>query len=318
MDADRQQKGQSSTHIPQIIVDINPQEELGEFYWALHHKHLPILRKHILNHEYFSQLKVDLESTSIKSEIQEKEVIFEFLTKAHDRDKEGIKGFINLSKKDLEEKSQGMLTELALLMDYKWPKHSPNYRVVPVLLPFSPFGQDVFYFSILGAAQGKEQKSILEVSVHEISHMILFEILKKLHPKRSENYNHNNISPFYLKEILAPVLMNQPTLRELLNLNGYPEDYLGNDDLEGIYVAEKGGNEIQITRYFQALYEQLRNEEGKPFEDILDVMIKQVSPLESELAKKRNLWNKNSWKVFTDPEISKVYSKPIQINPLTY
>lgn len=317
MDTDQEQKEQSHHHVPQIILEVNPHEELEVFYWALHHKTYPHLRKSILTYEYFRPLKESLKSVNIRSEIQEKEIIWDFLSKAHKQDEGNINSFIELSQQELDQKSQAALTGLARLMDYKWPEKFSGYRAVPVLLPFSPFGQNEFQFSILGAAQGKEQKSILEVSVHEISHMILFEILKELHPKWSENYNHNNISLFYLKEILAPVLMNQPPLRELLNLSSYPEGYLGNDDLEGIYVAEKGDNKMQITRYFQALYEQMRNEEGKSFEAIIDFMIRQVSPLESELAKKCYLWNTHSWKVFTDPEISKAYSQPIKISSPT-
>jgi len=317
MARDTEQKELNSINIPKIVMDINPKEELGEFYWALHYKKMPDLRKSILTHRYFQRLKESLGSTNIESEDQEKQIIWDFLTKAHQRDRERIEGFLEFSQRELNEKSMETLIALAKLMDYEWPENPPEYRAIPVLLPFSPFGDNDFYFSVLGVAQGKDQKAFLDVAIHEISHMILFAILEKYHPEIPSDDTHMNVPIFYLKEILAPVLMNQHSLRKFLDLHDHPEDYLGNPDIEEIYIAEGDSQEkVQVSRYFQNLYEQMRYQEHKTFPEILDKMLKIIQPMEKELAKRCDLWNEHGWKIFTDQEIARVYSEPIKIEKI--
>lgn len=304
------------SHIPQITIDVNLNDEVETFYYGLHNDMRPWQRKIILGIRDFQPLRQSLESGSTLNEEQEKQAIRDFLKRFREHDKDRIVGFNARSQKELEEKSKPALAAMASLMDYEWPEDFPGYRVVPVLLPFSPFGKNVFYFSILGVAQGVDQKDLLDVAVHEISHMVFYEILAQIHPEFVNYQDSNEIStPIdYLKEILAPVLMNQPSLRQFLDLSLYPDGYVGNTDLEQTYVQVEGsGEKVQISKYFQQLYEKMRYQDHKPFQEIMDEMIKLVQPMEDELVKRRSLWNEYQHKIFRDKVLLEQYSNPIQI-----
>lgn len=301
---------------PVITIDTNPNEETAAFYYALHNAKRPWQRKKIFGFKDFQPLKQALETGGILDEKQEKKIISIFLGKFREPRRDQLDKFIEYSKSELDKKAAAALTELARLMDYQWPNSFPGYKVVPVLLPFSPFGNNVFFFSILGIAQGVAQKSLLDVTIHEISHMIFFEILGKKHPELVSYRNSNSINvPIdYLKEILAPVLMNQPSLKILLDLSQYPNGYLGNTDIEQIYVLSDDLNEkVQISKYFQQFYERMRYQEHKTFLEVLDEMIKLIQPMEIELARRGELWNEFGIKIIKDETILAEYSKPIII-----
>ena len=86
------------------------------------------------------------------------------------------------------------------IMDYQYD-NPVVYKAAPTILPFSPFGNNVFYFSILGEIKGKTNKNILSIGIHEISHFIFFEMLKKIENKK-KLILPNDIKN-YLKEALA-------------------------------------------------------------------------------------------------------------------
>lgn len=306
-------------YIPQITIDVNLNDEVEIFYYGLHNTMRPWQRKIILGIRDFQPLRHSLETNNALDEDQEKQIIGDFLKRFREHDKDKIDEFITRSQRELEEKSKPALAAMAAmaaLMDYEWPEDFPGYRVVPVLLPFSPFGKNVFYFSILRVAQGVDQKDLLDVAVHEISHMVFYEILAQSHPE-FVNYqdSHTINTPIdYLKEILAPVLINQPSLKQFLDLSHYPNGYMGNTDLEQIYVQVEGANEkVQISKYFQQLYEKMRHQEHRSFPEIMDEMIKLVQPMEDELVKRRSLWNEYQFKIFRDKTLLDQYSEPISI-----
>lgn len=302
-------------NIPPIFIDENPKEEVKIFFKSLHNKNYPWMRRMILGIDDFQPLKVALEAEDIHSKEQEKEVIGDFLKGFRDKNQDQIQVFIEHSKQELENKSEKALEELALLMDYQWTEDFPGYRVVPVLLPFSPFGENVFFFSILDAAQKVKQNNLLNVAIHEISHMILFDLLEKYHLGKP-NFEHSScISIDYLKEILAPVLMVQPPLKKLLNLSEFPGGYLENDELIQLYIKDANSSEdIQIIKYFQKFYSKLRYTEHKTFQEILEVMFGLFTTLEGDLTKRTELWNKYHYRIFKEEALLEEYSKPIRID----
>lgn len=301
--------------IPPIFIDEDLQAEVEIFYRSLHDKSTPWMKKRIFDINDFLPLKEALESDDIKSEDQEKQIIADFLSRYREQHKDQIKDFIEYSRQELGEKSAPALKELASLMDYKWPENFPGYKVIPVLLPFSPFGENVFFFSILDAAQKVKQNNLLNVAIHEISHMILFDLLEKYHLGKP-NFEHSScISIDYLKEILAPVLMVQPPLKKLLNLSEFPGGYLENDELIQLYIKDANSSEdIQIIKYFQKFYSKLRYTEHKTFQEILEVMFGLFTTLEGDLTKRTELWNKYHYRIFKEEALLEEYSKPIRID----
>ena len=51
--------------------------------------------------------------------------------------------------------------------------------------------------------------------------------------------------------------------------------------------ASDSEEKIQITRYYQGLYERMRYDSHKPFKEILGTMIELITPLEGEITKRR-------------------------------
>lgn len=309
-------KATKTTEIPSITLEENPEEEANIFYDFLHSKDFPQHRVHIFNIDAYKPLKVLLTEGPPKSDDEEKQIIRQYLAELREDKKDQIQPFIDRAKKELgEEKTQNALKELASLMDYQWEEGFPGYRVVPVLLPFSPYGENVFYFSMIGIALGKKQDDLTFVAIHEISHMMFHGLVQKYFPQISSQESLSD-ALFYLKEVLAPVLMNQKPLADQIDSSRYygkeQKGYIGNDDLYQMYVSPgDSGEKIQISKYFQSLYEKMRHQENKSFKEILETMINLVTHLEGELTKRRNLWNKYGHGIFKNEAILKEYAEPM-------
>lgn len=308
MAEDREIKEKETSDVPSIILEENPQWEVNIFYGFLHNKSFPQNRVYIFNMDVYKPLEALLTEGAPKGEDEEKEVIGNYLAKLREDKKDNIQPFIETAKKELgEEKTNKALKELASLMDYQWEEGFPGYRAVPVLLPFSLYGENVFYYSMIGIALGGQQDDLIFTAIHEISHMMFHELVQKYFPQILAQGSSDD-ALFYLKEILAPVLMNQRGIRDQIGSERYGKEYLGNPDLGPLHVvAEDFRKKVQITRYFQSLYERMRYEEHKSFKEILETMINLVTPLDGEFTKRRELWNKYGYSLFKNKAILKEY-----------
>lgn len=317
MDQDHENREPRDKYIPPIFIDEDPNAEVEVFYRGLHNKKYVWMRGTILGVDDFQPLRQPLESDKSLDENQEKQIIGDFLRDYRSQYQEQINNFVDSCRRELEENAQPALAGLAKLMDYEWPEDSEGYRVVPVLLPYSPFGDNIFFYSILGAVWGKQQPSdLLFTSIHEISHMMMYEILERSHPDLVSRQDHVqlNISVDYLKEILAPVLMNQPSLSKFYDLSRYEKGYMGNPDIEKMYVISEGLDEkVQISRYFQQIFEKMKYQEHKSFPEILNYMVQIALPLEAEFKKRWDLWGEHHWELFDSPELLEEYTQPIKI-----
>src|SRR3989344_5500395 len=70
-----------------------------------------------------------------------------------------------------------VLEVLGTIMEYSWPKNDSGYTVIPTLLPFSPFHQPVFFFSLerflrTNASSVASNYGLTAVIAHEVSHII--------------------------------------------------------------------------------------------------------------------------------------------------
>ncbi|MCL5784089.1 MAG: hypothetical protein M1142_01900 [Patescibacteria group bacterium] len=306
----QEKRGTRIEFVPQIILEENPQEELELFQDGLHNQKYAWQRREIF------RAFPDLEWLITANPANEKEILKYYLQKYHQKCQDELSPFIKNTKEELAEQSKEALSQLGQLMDYRWTEESPGYKVVPVLLPYGPFGDNVYFYSVLPAAYGDQQTDALFIAIHEISHMLLFEILKKQHPDMftytSNGQMHYPLAIDYLKEILAPVLINQPPLQKLLNPSSRPNNYLGNTELEQIYVTDENSQgKRQISQYFQQLYEKLRNQEHRTFPETLEEMIHLILPLEDEFAKRRQLWNEHGTGIIQDEKLLAEYAQPI-------
>ncbi len=290
---------------PSIKLKYNIDEEVNQFLKFLHHPFFPQHR--VMMFKAFPELEMFLKN--IDNPKKEKLIIKKFIKNFQKRYNKRIKKIIKQSKKILNEKSKIALIELTKLMDYQWPKGSSDYTAMPTILPFSPFRKKTFYFSILRTLFDKKESDVFFVSTHEISHMVLFEIMEKQYKKPLSQIIEAT-SLYFLKEILAAAIINQEPLKEMLNL----KNYLGNSLLHYLFVRTGAKKQKkQITKFFQQFYETAKYKKQKKFNQILDDVIKIILSIKDELKNKKKIWNKYGKEIVYNPKILKQYSEPIKL-----
>ena len=130
----------------------------------------------------FPELKSLLEKSK-----NDKTTIRNFVVNFYKKHEADIESILLKSQLFLKKNGKMALQKLAETMEYQWPKPI-TCIAIPTILPFSPFGNNVFYFSILKQIDNKKpNKDILYIAIHEISHFIFFDLLKKM--KREINFN---------------------------------------------------------------------------------------------------------------------------------
>ena len=285
--------------IPSIKIKYNLNEEVRVFLTFLHHPQFPQNRNKIF--KAFPELKIALDK---KNKIKEEIIIKNFIKNFYKKHDYKIKKIINQSRELLKQNSEKALAQLGFLTDYQWSKDE-NYYAFPTILPFSPYKKNIFFFSILGAIYNEEQHNILFVSIHEISHFIVYKTLKKLYNK---SIPLKKAGFYFLKEILAPVIMNQKPLCSLLQI----KDYVGNPFLRYIFVINKS-KKIQITNFFQKIYEEAKYKKGMNFNQILKIMIQLILFIENEIIKKNEIWNRYGNNLVNNKIAFKKYCQPIKV-----
>jgi len=287
-------------NLPKIVIKEDIKEEIELFIKFLHHPDYPQLRNSILR--AFPELKFLLG----KSKKDEKIAISNFVRSFHKKYKADIRKITLEDRSILKKKGRVVLLKLAEMMEYQWPKPI-IYIAMPTILPFSPFGNNIFYFSILRRVHKKRDCSVLYIATHEISHFIFFDLLKKIEKKNKFKLPKDAL--YYLKEALTPALINQAPLRDLLGIKGDT----GNLQIHDIYINKSGEKPKIIRDFIQELYIQKIKKERKSFESFLDELIKIFISIAPIISKKRLIWNRYGKTLSEKPKILAQYRKPIQI-----
>ncbi|MDD5760761.1 MAG: hypothetical protein PHF45_01760 [Candidatus Pacebacteria bacterium] len=288
-------------NIPKIILveNINLDQETNLFFNFLHHPYYIQNRSFIF--QTFPKLEKELEKQG-----EERQIIKSFISKFYSDNKSEIHKIIQKNKNLLKKKSEPSLTALLEIMDYQYDK-SVVYKAAPTILPFSPFGDNVFYFSILGEIKGKPDKNILTIGIHEISHFIFLKQLKRIENKKGIILPDDVKN--YLKEALAVVILNQKPLCNILNL----KNYKGNPEIQNLRIEKPNGSIKTFTDFLNEYYYSIKIKEHKSFSMFLEEIINILLPIAPEFSKKRVIWNKYGKKVVKEPKIIKLYSEPIKI-----
>jgi len=240
-------------NIPKIIleenIDLNREADL--FLKFLHHPYY--IQNRSLIFQVFPELKKSLEKQE-----KEKQIIKSFISKFYSDNKSKIQKSIQKNKNLLKEKSESSLMALLEIMDYQYDKPI-IYKAVPTILPFSPFGNDIFYFSILGEIKGKTGKNILTIGIHEISHFIFYDLIKVIE-NRGDLILPDDLKN-YLKEALAVVILNQKSLCNILEL----KNYKGNPEIQSLRIEKSDGNIKTFTDFLNKHYGAIKIKRQKPF-----------------------------------------------------
>ncbi len=280
--------------LPKIVLLKNPKGELERFIRFLNHSYYPQHRNFIL--EAFPKL-----ASELKKSKKEKETVKSFISDFYQKHENKIKKITEESETAIKNGGSDVLKMLAGLMSYKW-KHPLVYKAMPTILPFSPFKNNTFYFSILGQIKRNDKNNILFISAHEISHFIFFDILKEAKVLLPEDLKN------YLKESLTAFLLNQNPLRNFLNL----QNYKGNQEIRDLFIEKPDGEIVKFVGFLEKFYRQ-NQKEKETFQTFLKKVINILIPAGSEFSKKRVIWNRYGYQIYKKPKILTEYQKPISV-----
>jgi len=288
-------------NIPRIILEENIDlgRETDLFLNFLHHRY------YVQNRNFIFQVFPKLERL-IEKEGEKKKMIKSFISKFYSDNKSEIYKIIQKNKNLLMEKSEPSLIALLEIMGYQYNK-PVVYKAAPTILPFSPFGDNIFYFSILGEIKGETDKNILTIGIHEISHFIFLKQLKRIENKKGIILPDDVKN--YLKEALAVVILNQKPLCSILEL----KNYKGNPEIQNLRIKKPNGSIKTFTDFLNERYDAIKIKEQKSFSIFLEEIINILLPIVPEFTKKRIIWNKYGKKVLKEPKLIKLYSEPIKI-----
>lgn len=291
-----------SSHIlPKIELKSSTENEAGLFLKFLHHDFHKQQKNMIFNS--FPDLKKELENNELA---EEKDIIDRFVSNFYNKNSEKIISIINNDKELLSQKGEEIIHALNELMDADWPDR-PVIYAIPTILPFSLFQGNNFYYSILARIRRVKVdfRTVLYVAAHEISHFVFYDTLKEIKPylflsKAGEHY---------LKEALAPAVLNEEPLKNILKL----ENYSGNPELQNLNLSIDG-EIIGFTKFISNYYHKHKIVNKEKFEDILLGLINILSPADHNLISKKDIWNRYGIKINEDIHAMKIYSDPISIN----
>ncbi|MFA6416133.1 MAG: hypothetical protein WCW56_01465 [Candidatus Paceibacterota bacterium] len=215
-----------------------------------------------------------------------------------------IDEIVEESKRILEEESPASLAVLADLMDYD-PEKGQKFIAIPTLLPYSPFHEPVFNFSIVGKLFLGKKNEVLDTAIHEISHFLLFDILKDLNIDLADKRSLEHM----FKEALTGMLLSEPELENLLNR----KNYLGNPEIQNLFIKDGDEKEVILREYLRS---EFRNHKarGLSFSDFIKAMMEKFLPKASEFYQKKTFWDKNEQELKAgNSELLEIYSEPIKI-----
>lgn len=289
-------------NIPKIKIKKDVKNEVNLFINFLHHPYYPQHKNLIF------QIFPNLELLIRKSK-NERKIIKEFVVDFYNNHQNKINQIFKKSNILIKKRWSLVIKELADLMDYQWSK-PVIYYAIPTILPFSPFGTNKFYFSILGQigqSYNKSKKDILFIAIHETSHFIFYDLLKKIERKTKISLPED--SKNYLKEALTAVLLNQKSLSKTLKL----DNYLGNPEIREIKIQKPNNTVMSFIDFLTEYYQNHKIKNGKNFEIVLKEMIEMIFPVSDEFSKKRAIWNRYGNLLYKKPSALYQYKKPIKI-----
>ena len=287
-----------------ISVSINKEADIGKFLDFMNSPKYPGKRVVIL--KAYPEI-----ANAINNGVDEKTAIENIISNLYLEKEEQIKNILNNLKNELTNTDM-IINSLADIMNHDISGN--NYEAILTLLPFSPFKNKIFYFSIYPLIfKNKDgsplrNTSIVFTAIHEISHFIFFDQLKEWREQSKEKISHP--AEHYFKEALTAAIMNKEIFK---NFFDYPklvnnENYRGNPELHALFVS-KENNEIEnIVAFFEREMFQNENNYKTNLFRLLDIFYQN----QEKFAQKWEL--RNNWLLSPDENrdiIMAKYCEPI-------
>lgn len=224
------------------------EDEIEIFQKFLHHEHLPQLRDYILRK--YPEL------------IQEEKLEETISTFYRDKNND-IEIILEKNRKIIQDKEDLSFDRLGKIMDYTWSADA-TYIAKTTILPFSPYMNQIFYYSLLNELSSNNpiHKSLLSVGIHEISHFIFHEYFAQI-------INDTKLAvvqqkAHIIKEALTTAIMNDSILMNILET----EPDKGNPEIQDEYIIVEERHNVHVVKFIQ---DRLKEKEEKniPFKEVL-------------------------------------------------
>ncbi len=278
-----------------IILKNDKEAEVKIFSSFLNSKLYPQHKNIIFSS--FPELK---EGIDLKKE-NEETTIRDFLKIVRENNRDNIQKSVIFIENEIKKYGEKTLEILANLMSYEWKPESPDYFLIPTIYPMCPFWENTFFYSIYKSLGGVvEYPQVLAVSAHEISHMVLFDILK------DKNIELNQELLYFIKELIAPVLVYQDDFSGI-----FKKEIVGNYNVLEIYF-ERDNKIIKAFDYFLETFLKNRSEQ-KNFFVFLNETIILCKKMELEIKEKRNFDNKYGLQIMKNHALLAEFRKPIKL-----
>jgi hypothetical protein len=272
---------------PEIKIKIDKDIDVYLFNSFLNNSIFPQHRNNIL--KAFNDLKISLNEYD-----NEQKAVKSFVYDFYKKNKDKINKITEESKLKIKKDGDEALQLLGNTMNYKW-KNKTIYEATPTILPFSPYNNNKFYFSILPEIKGSNTKNILKISLHEISHFIFFEQLEDL------NINIDKKAKYLLKESLTTAILNRDEFSKI----GIPKEE-GNPEIRQVMISHNG-NTYKLLDFVS------KNIDEKDYKKALIFLIKLFKKSEEDFSKKMDLWNKYGKNIINEPQQFKKYKSPVKV-----
>jgi len=278
-----------------IVIKEDSRAEIEIFLNFLHNKEYPQHRNMIFSH--FPDLKNLIE----QNPENEGRTVEDFIQETRLRNKENIERSTQYIESVVQNKGEKSLQTLVNLMNYDLEQNTENYILIPTIFPMSPFNGNTFFYSIYKSLHGvTEYPKVLAVAMHEISHMMLFNILKK------KDVSLDNYTVYFIKELIAPILVYQDGFDGI-----FKKEIVGNYNVLEIYL-EENGKTIKAFDYFLEKFNENKNK-GLTFDEFLNDMISICLKIKEPIKEKRLFDNKHGLQIFKNPELLRQFRTPILI-----
>lgn len=285
--------------LPSVTIKkFRPGEEAELFFRFMNNPYFPTHRRFIIR--AFPELR-----STLREQRNEKEAVQNFIRFFYKKNAKNISAANVKSGKRLARNSKKALRALSEIMEYKW-KDKTRYYATPTILPFSPFKDNRFYFSILGIITEKNEDDALRTAIHEISHFIFFNILREIESEKKIRLGCDAMH--YLKEGLTAVLLNKEPLRHILKL----KNYKGNPEIRELYIKPPRGKTVGFSKYIDNIC-AVSKTKHQPFANAIRELVVIAHHNEPVFTRKRTLWNRYDKYIFNNPKLLSRYQRPIKV-----
>ena len=287
-------------YIPKIVFIANPKKDAQLFWGFLTHTYYLDKRRHIL--ATFPELGTRAHKKDFRN------IVKKFVLDYYKKHKEEIKKIVKSNGGLIRRDGAKSFRLLSRLMDYQW-KRPITYHAYTTILPFSPFGNQLFYYSIIRKLEHPDWKvaSVLYVGIHEISHMIFFKLLKEI--ERKHKITLHKDTQYFLKEALTTALLNR---RESMLALKKAKKEPGNPEIRELYVTDEDGTPQKLIDLIRKRYARCRRKKML-FQSFLEYLVLLTRAAEKSFNVKRKMRDTYGKKILKYERLLNQYKKPIKL-----